>query len=149
TPHTPFLTPRVLELVYTAHDMAGLARDLGDRSAPFQWDEERRAQIRAELDAYFFHLYGISRADVDYILETFQTQNGGLKNNEIAKYGRYRTRDLVLAGYDRMAAAGVSPTNPLVDGGNYTSIVTPSPGYGPRHLTSGTMPVGQRGREDA
>ncbi|MFC5946558.1 hypothetical protein ACFPZ4_34915, partial [Micromonospora harpali] len=100
-PHTPFITPRVLELVYTAYDMAGLARDLGDSGAPFRWDEARRAQTGAELDAYFFHLYGIDRPDVDYILETFQSDSGGLKNNEITKYGTYRTKDLVLAEYDR------------------------------------------------
>ncbi|MEU0516729.1 DNA methyltransferase [Streptosporangium sp. NPDC006007] len=136
TPHTFFLTPRILELVYTAYDMAGLARDLDDTGAPFRWDEERRVQIRAELDAYFFHLYGISGPDVDYILETFQTENGGLKNNDIAKYGTYRTKDLVLAEYDRMAASGVSLTVPLVDGENYTSTFTPPPGHGPRHLAA-------------
>ncbi|MFE2523779.1 Eco57I restriction-modification methylase domain-containing protein [Streptomyces sp. NPDC059382] len=132
-PHTPFLTSRVLELVYTAHDMEGLARDLADAGAPFQWDESRRAQIRAEMDAFYFHLYGIPREDVDYILESFQTENGGLKNNEIAKYGSYRTKELVLAEYDRMAAAGVSLENPLIDGENYTSMLTPPPGHGPRH----------------
>ncbi|RQW89115.1 hypothetical protein, partial [Micromonospora globispora] len=129
----PFLTPRVLELVYTAYDMSGLASDLGDSGAPFQWDEERRVQIRAELDGYFFHLYGISRSDADYILETFQTENGGLKNNEIARYGTYRTKDLVLAAYDRMAPAGVSLTAPLTDGENYVSTLNPPPGQGPRH----------------
>src|SRR5262249_16106526 len=98
--HTGFLTPRVLELVYTAYDAAPLARDLGDGDAPFVWDEERRAQIRAELDAFFFRLYGIERDDVDYIMETFQTESGGLKNNDIAKYGTYRTKDLILEVYD-------------------------------------------------
>ncbi|MEO3826037.1 DNA methyltransferase [Actinomadura sp. B10D3] len=132
--HTHFLTPRVLELVYTANDMAGLARDLRDTGKPFQWDEGRRAQIRAELDAYFFHLYGIDREDTDYILETFQSDSGGgLKNNEIAKYGTYRTKDLVLAQYDRMAAVGVDLDGPLLDGENYTSTLTPPPGHGPRH----------------
>jgi len=134
-PHTPFITPRVLELVYTAHDMDPLAIDLGDSvgTPPFRWDERRRARIRAELDAYFFHLYGIKRDDVDYILESFQTENGGLKHNEIAKYGTYRTKDLVLAEYDRMAAVGVSLTSPLVDGENYTPALKPPPGRGPRH----------------
>ena len=83
-PHLPFITPRVLELVYTAYDMTPLARDLGDEGEPFRWDEDRRAQLRAELDAFFFRLYGIDdRDDVDYILETFQTETGGLKHNEI------------------------------------------------------------------
>lgn len=136
-PHTPFITPRVLELVYTAYDMTGLARDLGDTAPPFQWDEDRRAQIRAELDAYFFHLYGIARDDVDYILETFQSDKGGLKNNEIAKYGTYRTKNLVLAEYDRMAQAGLTLDTPLIDGENYTSPLTPPPGHGPRHPDQG------------
>ena len=132
-PHATFLISRLRELVYTAFDMAPLARDLGDTGAPFRWDEGRRAQIRAELDAYFFHLYGISRDDADYILESFQSESGGLKNNEIAKYGHYRTKDLVLVEYDRMAAVGVSLTAPLVDGENYTSTLAPPPGHGPRH----------------
>ncbi|GAA0901089.1 Eco57I restriction-modification methylase domain-containing protein [Streptomyces thermoalcalitolerans] len=134
-PHLPFLLPRVLELVYTAYDMTPLARDLGDEGEPFQWDEDRRAQLRAELDAYFFHLYGISREDTDYILESFQSESGGLKNNEIAKFGEYRTKRLVLAEYDRMAAAGLTLENPLVEGegGNYRSTLNPPPGQGPRH----------------
>ncbi|WP_033281926.1 Eco57I restriction-modification methylase domain-containing protein [Streptomyces sp. NRRL F-525] len=131
--HTSFLTPRTLELIYTAWDMEPLALDLGDEGAPFTWNEARRAQLRAELDAYFFHLYGVSREDTDYILESFQTENGGLKNNEISKYGEYRTKRLVLAEYDRMAKAGLTMETPLTDGVNYTSTLTPPPGHGPRH----------------
>jgi methylase of polypeptide subunit release factors len=141
-PHTRFIVPRVLELVYTAYDMAPLAHDLLDRGEPFRWDEIRRAQIRAELDAYFFHLYGIAHFDVDYILETFQSDSGGgLKNNEITKYGSYRTKELILAKYDRMAEAGVSLTNPLVDGENYTSTLNPPPGHGPRHPARDDQPT--------
>ncbi|MEU7305405.1 DNA methyltransferase [Streptomyces sp. NPDC007206] len=134
-PHLPFLLPRVLELVFTAYDMTALARDLGDDGEPFQWDEGRRAQLRAELDAYFFHLYGISRDDTDYILESFQSESGGLKNNEIAKFGEYRTKRLVIAEYDRMAAAGLTLETPLTEGesGTYRSTLTPPPGQGPRH----------------
>ncbi|MFF2205239.1 Eco57I restriction-modification methylase domain-containing protein [Streptomyces sp. NPDC058145] len=134
-PHLLFLLPRILELVYSAYDMTPLARDFGDGGQPFQWDEERRARLRAELDAYFFHLYGISRADTDYILESFQSESGGLKNNEIAKLGEYRTKRLVLAEYDRMAAAGLTLENPLTEGesGTYRSTLTPPPGQGPRH----------------
>ncbi|MEV0328205.1 DNA methyltransferase [Micromonospora echinospora] len=132
-PHTVFIVPRVLELVYTTYDMTPLARDLGDVGAPFLWDEDRRAQIRAELDAHFFHLYGTSREDVEYILETFQTENGGLKHNEIAKYGTYRTKNLVLAEFDRMTLAGLSLSSPLVEGGSFGSLLNPVPGHGLRH----------------
>jgi hypothetical protein len=126
-PHLPFLVPRVLELVYTAYDMTPLARDLGDNGGPFTWDEDRRALLRAELDAFFFRLYGIDeRDDVDYILETFQTETGGLKHNDIAKYGTYRTKDLVLDAYDRMAAAEAA-------GRDYETAIAPPPGQGLRH----------------
>lgn len=36
---------------------------------PFVWDEERRARIRAELDAYYARLYGLSRKQLRYILD--------------------------------------------------------------------------------
>src|SRR6266567_1173121 len=58
-PHMGFLAPHILELVYTAYDMTPLARDLGDEGQPFRWNEDRRAQLRAELDASFLRLYGI------------------------------------------------------------------------------------------
>ncbi|MFF2095972.1 Eco57I restriction-modification methylase domain-containing protein [Streptomyces sp. NPDC058202] len=137
SPHTPFLIPRTLELVYTSWEMESLARDLSDTGSPFTWNEDRRAQLRAELDAYFLHLYGVSAEDADYILESFQTENGGLKNNEIAKYGEYRTKRLVLTEYDRMAQAGLSLENPLVDGETYVSTLTPPPGHGLRHERAG------------
>ncbi|MFB7288106.1 Eco57I restriction-modification methylase domain-containing protein [Actinacidiphila glaucinigra] len=127
--HLTFIRPRALELTYTAADMASFAQDLGDTDSPFRWDDNRRAVIRAELDALFFHLYGIARDDVDYILETFPI----VKRKDEAKYGSYRTKELILDLYDRMAGAGVSLETPLVDGENFTSALTPSPGHGPRH----------------
>ncbi|WP_426567987.1 Eco57I restriction-modification methylase domain-containing protein [Streptomyces canus] len=127
--HTSFIVPRVLELTYTADDMRPFAHDVGDTDSPFQWNEARRQVIRAELDALFFHLYGVSRNDVDYILDTFPI----VRRKDEAKYGTYRTKELILAEYDRMAAAGLTLENPLVDGENYTSTLTPPPGHGPRH----------------
>ncbi|MFD9852006.1 Eco57I restriction-modification methylase domain-containing protein [[Kitasatospora] papulosa] len=133
--HMDFILARFLELTYTARDMIPFARDLGDAGEPFRWDDHRRAQMRAELDACFFHLYGISREDTEYILESFQTERGGLKNNEIAKFGEYRTKRLVIAEYDRMAAAGLTLETSLTEGesGTYCSTLTPPPGEGPRH----------------
>ncbi|WP_217253907.1 Eco57I restriction-modification methylase domain-containing protein [Streptomyces sp. AC602_WCS936] len=127
--HRDFITTRTLELIYTAYDMCSFAKDLGDAGGPFQWNCERHAIIRAELDALFFHLYGVHRDDVKYTMEAFPI----VKQKDISKYGTYRTKDLILAEYDRMAAAGVSLENPLVDGENYTSTLTPPPGHGPRH----------------
>ncbi|MFD5878851.1 Eco57I restriction-modification methylase domain-containing protein [Streptomyces yangpuensis] len=124
-----FITPRVLELTYTAEDMTGFARALGDIRSAFCWNEFRRQVIRAELDALFFHLYGISREDTEHILDTFPI----VRRKDEAKYGSYRTKELILAEYDRMAEAGICLDSPLVDGENYTSTLTPPPGHGPRH----------------
>ncbi|TYC22953.1 DNA methyltransferase [Micromonospora sp. MP36] len=143
-PHAQFVGDRVLELVYTSHDMAPFARDLCDMGAPFRWDDERRAVIRAELDAFFLHLYGVCRNDADYIMETFPI----VKRKDETKYGTYRTKELILAEYDRMAAAGVSLTNPLIDGENYTSTLTPPPGHGPRHPEPAAA-VAPMGNEEA
>jgi hypothetical protein len=130
-PHIPFVVPRLLELTYTSNDMVPFSRDLGDTGGPFHWNEDRRAVIRSELDAFFFHLYGISRDDTDYILDTFPI----VKRKDEEKYGTYRTKDLILAEYDRMAAAGLTLENPLTEGesGTYRSTLTPPPGEGPRH----------------
>ena len=121
-PHLPFLVPRVLELVYTAYDMTSLARDLGDDGEPFHWGEDRRALLRAELDAFFFRVYGVDRDDTDYVLDTFRI----VAHNDIAKYGTYRTKDLVLDAYDRMAVAHAA-------GVPYMTAISPPPGEGPRH----------------
>ncbi|WP_280437998.1 Eco57I restriction-modification methylase domain-containing protein [Nocardia carnea] len=60
-----------------------------------------RTQWRAELDAAFFHLYGIPRSDVEYIMDTFPI----VKRKDDAAYGEYRTKRLVLDIYDAMAEA--------------------------------------------
>ena len=91
----------VLELTYTAHDMAPFARDLGYEGPPFQWDENRRLHLRAKLDALFFHLYGITdRDDIRYIYSTFPI----VERQETADYDRYLSRDLCLAWMNALAA---------------------------------------------
>ena len=101
-----WLTPRVLELTYTAWDLEGFGADLGYHGPPFRWDDERRALLRAELDACFFHLYGIDRPDVEYIMGTFPI----VERKDLAKYGEYRTKRLILEAYDAMAVASAAGT---------------------------------------
>jgi len=104
-----FIVPRVLELTYTAWDLKGWAEDLGYMGAPFGFDPDRRAVLRAELDARYARLYGLTRDELRYILdpsdvmgpeyptETFRV----LKNRENNEYGEYRTQRLVLDAWDR------------------------------------------------
>lgn len=107
-----FISRRVLELSYTSCSMKPFAADLGYDGPPFPWDEDRRALLRAELDAWYARAYGLTRDELRYILdpadvmgedypsETFRV----LKNNETRKYGDYRTRRLVLEAWDRLEA---------------------------------------------
>ena len=90
----------VLRLTYTSHDMAPFARDLGYFGPPFTWDEEERRHLRARLDALYFHLYGLDRDDAGYILGTFPI----VRRQDEAQFGRYRTRDLILAYMNALAA---------------------------------------------
>jgi hypothetical protein len=106
-----FIIPRVLELTYSAQDIKPWAEDLGFSGPPFAWNTERRAQLRAELDAYYAHLYDLNRDELRYILdpadvmgadypsETFRV----LKNSEMRMFGEYRTQRLVLDAWDRLA----------------------------------------------
>lgn len=134
-----FIVPRVMALTYTATDMTEWAKALWKDSTPamrqkvlelngksrefsqensgstlacgpYIYDDAKRAVLKAELDAYFARLYGLTHTELQYILdphsvmgedypsETFRV----LKDNEIAKYGEYRTQRLVLEAWDRM-----------------------------------------------
>ena len=113
-----YIVPRVLELTHTANDLQVWVDDLAAydprsvnlRTMPFPWNTERRAQLRAELDAYYAHLYGLTRDELRYILdptdvmgldypsETFRV----LKNNDTRAFGEYRTQRLVLAAWDAL-----------------------------------------------
>jgi hypothetical protein len=96
-----FVSERVLRLTYTAHDMAGFARDLGVEGPPFAWDQEERRHWMAQVDALMFSLYGLSLEEADYIVSTFTT----IRDQDRDAFGSYRTRDLILA-YMRAQAAG-------------------------------------------
>ncbi|MER7271174.1 N-6 DNA methylase [Micromonospora carbonacea] len=108
-----WITARVLELGYTANDLAPYARDLGYDGPTFRWDGARRELLRAELDAAYFHLYGIDRDGVDYIMDTFKV----VRQKDEAAHGEYRTKRLILERYDAMALAsrGGSPYETPLD----------------------------------
>ena len=111
---------RVLELTYTAHDLKPFAEDLGYSGDPFFWDDARRAVIRAELDAAFFHQYGINEADADYILETFPI----VKSKDVERFGSFRTKEIILRCYQEMQEAIDDQTGQTV----FASQLDPPPG---------------------
>lgn len=110
-----FISSRVLELTYTCSDLVEWGLALGHSGQPFSFDPERRALLRAELDAYFARLYGLTRDELRYILdpaelagtdyptETFRV----LKANDKNEFGEFRTRRLVLEAWDRLESGAL------------------------------------------
>jgi hypothetical protein len=107
---------RVLELTYTAWDLRPFAQDCGYDGPPFRWDEERRYLLRCELDAAYFHLYGIAQDDVDYVMETFPI----VKRKDKTQFGEYRTKRVILEIYDAMQNA-IDTSEP------YSTLLDPPP----------------------
>ncbi|MEH2683232.1 N-6 DNA methylase [Rhizobium leguminosarum bv. viciae] len=109
-----FIVPKVLELTYTSHTLGAFARDLGHDGPPFAWDEDRRAILRADLDAFYARAYSLTRDELRYILDPSEVKGSGypsetfrvLKEKEIRQHGEYRTQRLVVAAWDRMEADG-------------------------------------------
>ena len=115
---------RVLELSFTSWGMEPFARDLRDAGPPFKWDEERRTLIRAELDAAYFHLYGLERDEVEHVMESFDALRR--REEKPQNFGEFRTKRLILERYDAIADA-------IRTGESYQTILDPPPGQGPRH----------------
>ncbi|MGD9525491.1 Eco57I restriction-modification methylase domain-containing protein [Pseudonocardia sp.] len=117
-----WVIPYVLELSYTSWRLRPYANDLGDDGPPFRWDPERRALLRADLDAAFLHVYGLTRPEAEHVLDSFFV----VRKYEERDHGEYRTRRLVLDAYDRMAAA-------IASGPAWTPLADLPAGSGPRH----------------
>jgi hypothetical protein len=96
-----WISERVLKLTCTANDMRPLAEAAGFDPPVHKWKEDERALITAELDAAYFHLYGISRQDAEYILSTFVAAQK--IDGEI--FGGSSAASRVLAAYDRLSNA--------------------------------------------
>ena len=99
-----FIRQEVLHLSYTSVDMKPFVEDMGYKGKPFVLDAEDRRHRMARLDAVFFHLYGVSKEDVAYILDTFPI----VREDDLRAFGKYRTKDLILAYINAVAAGDLT-----------------------------------------
>ncbi|MCE5987259.1 N-6 DNA methylase [Pseudomonas sp. LM20] len=104
-----FILPRVVELTYNSIGLQSWARALGYEGDPFGFDPDRRMLLRAELDAYYAKLYGLTRRDLQYILDPQSISPGYpsetfsvLQRSELREFGEYRTQKLVLDAWDKL-----------------------------------------------
>jgi hypothetical protein len=118
-----WVIPYVLELSYTSWRLRSYAQEMADNGPPFRWDPDRRAFLKADLDAAMLHVYSLTRVEVEHVLNSFPV----VRRYEELDYGEYRTQRLVLEAYDRMAAA-------IARGGSdWTPLAELPAGKGPRH----------------
>jgi hypothetical protein len=103
-----FISTRVAILSRTSRSLNGLLE--GSEARQLAKVPQERSTIRAELDAYIAKLFGLNLEKLRYILdptmeyghdyptETFKV----LKQNDLARYGEFRTKRLVLEAWDRL-----------------------------------------------
>ncbi len=104
-----FIVPRVLELTYTAYALKPWAEALGYDGEPFKFDGARRGVLKAELDVFFAKKYGLTEEEFRYILdpkdikgESFPSESfRTLRDDEISRFGEYRTRRLALEAWEK------------------------------------------------
>jgi hypothetical protein len=99
-----WMKSRLVDLCNTAVDIAPWARTIGRTRDGHRWIESERATLRADLDAAFFHLYGFSREDTEFALDSFYV----LRDRETRQFGAFVTKDLVLNCFDKLAALSTS-----------------------------------------
>jgi hypothetical protein len=136
---------RVNELVYTANDLESFANGCNWDRVPFIWNEQRRFEIRCELDAAFFKLYLPAEPDgawgqlpevkstevaelrrhfptprdaVAYVLDQFPIVR---QRDEQLFEGHYRTKERILAIYDAILVS-------IRSGAAYRTSLDPPPG---------------------
>jgi N-6 DNA Methylase len=131
-----WIRARVVELTSTAWGIGDFGRELGYEGPPFLWDEGRRTAIRTELDAAFFHIYGLDRDEVDHIMDSFAALRR--REEKAQNFGEFRTKRLILERYDAMAEA-------IRTGQPYQTILDPPPGHGPRHPERDALTGADRG----
>jgi hypothetical protein len=103
-----WISERVLKLTCTAEDMLPLADACEFTGGSFEkeyggrlnkWDEAERAELMADLDAAFFHLYGLEREDVEYILSTFK----GIHDERTLFPGQVSTAQRIVQKFTEMS----------------------------------------------
>jgi hypothetical protein len=119
---------RVLELVLVSYDIKAIGDELEVQHELYAWDEDRRFEIRCELDAAAFHLYlpsddrgkwiagrsespkelavlesnfATPRDAVAHIMDTFSI----VRASDEDKFQCYRTKQRILATFDDMFEA--------------------------------------------
>lgn len=112
-----YVAQRVLRLLYTWHGLDMMSAACGGPARPYaRGSETDRAELRAELEAWYACRYGLNRSEFAYLLDpSLAPELPGnaagastfaiLRAREKASWGEFRTARLSLAAYDALAAS--------------------------------------------
>lgn len=96
-----WVTLRVGRLTATSTSLHEWGREIEADGAEW-WSEPAREQWARELDALFFHLFGVPREDISYVMDSFEI----VRRRDEQAHREYRTKRLVLEAYDQLALFG-------------------------------------------
>ena len=81
------------KLSLTSHSVARLFN-----REPHLWNPEERSALDVEIDALVAHAYGLTRAQYEVVLDSFEV----LARLENTKHGRYKFKEDCLAAYAKV-----------------------------------------------
>lgn len=87
------VVPLALELAYTSESLRPLAEQVGHYGPPYTFNEDRREDLRHELDVFFAKKYGFDTSQVRLMMSTFSS----LWADEVRRHGEFRTANRLLA----------------------------------------------------
>jgi len=87
---------KCIELIYTNFELNKFAEDIDYQNSPFKWNSERRFQLKAEIDAFYAHMFKLNRCELEFILESFPL----IKKSDVKNYGEYKTKKVILKLFD-------------------------------------------------
>jgi len=87
---------KCIELICTNKELDAFAKDCGCYGIQSKWDDKQRKENQAEIDAITAILFDLTKSELDYILEKFPI----IKENDIAEFGYYYTKEIVQKYYD-------------------------------------------------
>jgi hypothetical protein len=89
----PLVSDHAAKLSLTSHSVATMfGRE------PHKWDRTERSAMDLEIDALVAHAYGLTRAQYEVVLDSFEV----LARLQIGEHGRYKFKEDCLATYERL-----------------------------------------------
>jgi hypothetical protein len=93
-----YLKNRIIKLIWTSNSLNAFANEAGFTNGPYIWDERERFRLRIEVDAAIAKIYGLTKEDFAYIIDTFRI----LRDKDVSAHGSFVTKEELLKEFDKI-----------------------------------------------